>query len=127
MAARVLVAEDDNAVRLLVGTLLRRASYRVDFASDGAETIASLESNDYDAVVLDLMMPGASGFEVLAWLHRTKRGLARSRVIVLTAVAATELKHLTSDRVFAVIRKPFDNDDLMATVKRCVEGAASPS
>src|SRR5207245_2704109 len=83
MAGRILVAEDDDGVRLLVGTVLHRAGFRVDFAGDGTETIASLTGGvDYDAIVLDLMMPGSSGFEVLAWMHREKRDASRRRVIV---------------------------------------------
>ena len=122
MAGRILVAEDDDGVRLLVGTVLHRAGFRVDFAGDGTETIASLTGGvDYDAIVLDLMMPGSSGFEVLAWMHREKRDASRRRVIVLTALSDRDLKHLTPDRVFAVIRKPFDVDEMVATVRRCVE------
>jgi DNA-binding NtrC family response regulator len=59
---------------------------------------------------------------VLAWLHRMKRGFARRRVIVLTAMAQKDLTNLSDERVFAVIRKPFDVDELRNTVQRCVEG-----
>jgi DNA-binding response OmpR family regulator len=120
MPARVLVAEDDEGVRSFLGTALQRAGFEVEFAADGNETLAALNDGNYGAIILDLMMPGASGFEVLAWLHKFKRSTARSRVIVLTAMAERDLKNLTPDRVFAVIRKPFDLSEMLATVTRCV-------
>jgi CheY-like chemotaxis protein len=128
---RVLIAEDDEAIRAMAGTLLRHAGHDVDFAANGAEAIACLEANDYDCILLDLMMPTASGFEVLAWMHRERRGVASRRVIVLTAMATASLTNLTADRVFAVVRKPFDIDELRALVDRCVSagqsGASAPS
>ena len=106
--AKVLVAEDDVGIRTLVGSVLRRAGHSVEFAADGNETIERLSTSDYDAILLDLMMPSASGFEVLAWMHREKRGVAKRSVIVMTAMAERDLSNLTEQRVFAVMRKPFD-------------------
>jgi CheY-like chemotaxis protein len=122
VAPRVLIAEDDDGVRLLLGTILRRSGALVEFAGDGREAIEMLRMNDYDAILLDLMMPMASGFEVLAWLHQEKRGLAQRRVIVLTAMAERDLVNLTKDRVFAVLRKPFELDELMTRVSSCIAG-----
>lgn len=120
MPARILVAEDDDGIRSLIGVALRKEGYEVEFAADGDETIAAIGVTDYDAILLDLMMPGASGFEVLASLHRKKSDIAKKRVIIVTAMAEKDLKNLTADRVFAVIRKPFDLDDMLATVARCI-------
>jgi len=119
------LAEDDQAIRALVGSVLNRAGLKVEFAADGKEAIERLQENPYDAILLDLMMPTASGFEVLAWMHKEKRGVAKQCVIIVTAMAEKELAHLTEDRVFAVIRKPFDIDELMDTVKRCIDARKS--
>jgi two-component system alkaline phosphatase synthesis response regulator PhoP len=123
--AKVLVAEDDVGIRTLVGSVLRRAGHSIEFAADGNETIDRLCSSDYDAVLLDLMMPTASGFEVLAWMHREKRGAAKRIVIVMTAMAERDLSNLTEQRVFAVMRKPFDIDELVAKLDLCL--AMSPT
>jgi CheY-like chemotaxis protein len=125
VAARVLLAEDDQGIRALVGSVLHRAGLTVEFAADGKEAIECLQENSYDAILLDLMMPTASGFEVLAWMHKEKRGAAKQCVIILTAMPEKELAHLTKERVFAVIRKPFDIDELMETVKRCIDARKS--
>lgn len=124
VAARILLAEDDQGIRALVGSVLHRAGLKVEFAADGKEAIERLQENSYDAILLDLMMPTASGFEVLAWMHKEKRGAAKQCVIILTAMPEKELANLTSERVFAVIRKPFDIDELMETVKRCIDAKA---
>jgi CheY-like chemotaxis protein len=123
--ARVLVAEDDAEVRALIGAVLRQAKHDVEFAADGQEAIDSLSTTDYDAVLLDLMMPKASGFEVLAWLHRSKPGFAKRSVIVLTAMAEPDLVNLTQERVYAVIRKPFDINLLAARVAESLAAAAA--
>jgi CheY-like chemotaxis protein len=113
---RVLVAEDDAEVRALIGALLRRTSYAVDFAADGQEAIERIEKGSFDVILLDLMMPKASGFEVLAWMHRAKPGLAKRSVIVLTAMAERDLANLTHERVHSVLRKPFDIGELQAKI-----------
>ena len=122
--AKVLVAEDDVGIRTLVGSVLRRAGHSVEFAADGNETIERLSTSDYDAILLDLMMPSASGFEVLAWMHRAKPGVAKRSVIVLTALAEKDLANLTEARVFAVIRKPFDINLLVTKIAESLAATA---
>jgi two-component system OmpR family response regulator len=122
--ARVLVAEDDAEVRALIGAVLRQGKHQIEFAADGSEAIERMGAGDYDIILLDLMMPKASGFEVLAWMHRAKPGLAKRAVIVLTAMAEADLVHLTQERVFAVIRKPFDVNALVAKIAESLAAAA---
>jgi len=123
--ARVLVAEDDADVRALIGAVLRRSGHAIEFAADGRETIEALREGDFDVVLLDLMMPTASGFEVLAWMHRAKPGMAKRSVIVVTAMAEKDLKNLADGRVFAILRKPFDINDLQARIAESL--AAAPT
>ena len=123
--ARVLVAEDDAEVRALIGAVLRRAGHTVEFAADGRETIESIGEIDFDVVLLDLMMPVASGFEVLAWMHRAKPGMAKRSVIVVTAMAEKDLHNLGDGRVFAILRKPFDINDLQAKIAEALTAAAT--
>ncbi len=122
--ARVLVAEDDAEVRALIGAVVSQAGHQVEFAADGREAIESLSSGNFDVMLLDLMMPKASGFEVLAWMHRAKPGIAKRSVIVLTAMAEKDLVNLTQDRVFAVVRKPFDLNRLLTKIAESLAAAA---
>ena len=121
--ARVLVAEDDAEVRALIGAVVRQAGHKIEFAADGQEAIDCLGKTDYEIVLLDLMMPKASGFEVLAWMHKARPGMAKRAVIVLTAMAEKDLTHLTHDRVFAVIRKPFDINLLSTKIAESLASA----
>lgn len=61
---RILVADDDQGIRLVLSTHLRRRGWEVDEAVDGTDAIDRLEHEEYDAVVLDQKMPGRTGIEV---------------------------------------------------------------
>ena len=93
--ATVLVAEDDDDLRGVLTASLTRNGHRVIQARDGAEALASLERDQVDLLVLDLVMPNIDGFEVLARLKRTGRG-ATLPVVVVTGTdrSTTELQAL---------------------------------
>lgn len=117
--AHILIAEDDEAVRALIRTLLKRNGYAVDAVKNGAEALVKLAECDYDAILLDLNMPITDGHEVMAHLERTTPGRVAERVIVITAVSNAELRKLDGRAVFQVIRKPFDLDVLLSAVAEC--------
>ncbi|HWN67048.1 MAG TPA: response regulator, partial [Haliangium sp.] len=62
---RILIVDDDDAIRALVVTVLRRRGYRLDTARNGLEALEKLKNCRYSLVVLDLMMPRMSGYDVL--------------------------------------------------------------
>jgi CheY-like chemotaxis protein len=112
--ARVLLLDDDASMRRLVGLLLKRAGHRVSEAIKGNEAIAALEREDFDAILLDLMMPHEGGMTVLRHLRENKPQMLR-RVILLTGAPDTLLSSL-SDEIFAVVRKPFKPEELVSAV-----------
>lgn len=114
----VLVIDDDPSLQKLFVTLLRRQGFDVDCASDGFEGIARLKQRNYNAVLLDLMMPKLSGFEVLQQLERDSPEMLE-RVIVTTGVSSRIIETIKTDQIYALIRKPFDIDDLIDTTRRC--------
>lgn len=85
MAAKILVVDDEPDIAALVAYHLARESYRVRTASSGPEAISALESETPDLVVLDLMLPGMSGLEVLKEI-RGRAELEGLPVILLTAM-----------------------------------------
>lgn len=119
----VLLVDDDPAVRSLLAAILTRDGLPHEPAADGAEAIARLRRRDYDAVILDLMLPERNGFEVLRFL-KAERPHLLERVIVITAASGSTLRHF-SDRalLFDLIQKPFDVVDLSDTVRACVRKA----
>ncbi|HVT45701.1 MAG TPA: response regulator [Thermoanaerobaculia bacterium] len=108
--------DDDHAIRSLVTTLLTREEYDVDTASDGLEAVLKLGLSEYSLIVLDLMMPLVSGFEILQFLSEQRPAMLQ-RVVVMTAVGEKDLQGLKGYDAVPVIRKPFDIADLMRAVR----------
>lgn len=119
---RILVAEDDASILRLVTAILRRAGYEVDTATNGRDTIESIDRTPYDAVVLDLMMPGSSGFNVLA--HLKVSNPQHKFVIIMSAASPDIVAKAVSLNVFAVLHKPFDISELTAAVGACIDAGA---
>lgn len=119
----VLVAEDDDSLRILFGALLRRHGFLVDFVSNAAEVAERVARHDYDVVLLDLRMPDVSGFDVLRHFARHQPHLLQ-RTIVATGVGEKVLQSLGRNSVFAVLRKPFDLDELEQTIVDCANRGA---
>ncbi len=112
---RILIAEDESRVATHIRNGLVEAGYAVDVAADGYEALWLAESNPYDALVLDIMMPGADGVTVVRQLRR--KGL-RVPVILLTA------RHELEDRIRGLdagaddyLAKPFSMSELLARLR----------
>ncbi len=110
MDERVLVVDDEAAIRALVAKIVERAGLPVDSARDGAEAIEKLEANSYAVLVVDLMMPNVDGFAVVE--HLKERGGPRPAIIVITAGDTAAIRRLDGSLVHSVLRKPFDIDVL---------------
>lgn len=120
---KILVVEDDPPTQLLFKALLTRYGHTIELAPSGAEAIARLREGDYALIILDLMMPGVSGMDVIAALRESGRAIP---VIVCTAAGPIVTAGLDEDVVKAVLRKPFEIDELAGTVARLLRAAAPP-
>jgi DNA-binding response OmpR family regulator len=107
---RVLVVDDEPAIRALVAKIVDRAGLPVDTAFNGADAIARMEETEYTVVVVDLMMPIVDGFGVVD--HVRKLRGPRPAVIVISAGDSGMLRKLDGTVVHSVLRKPFDIDEL---------------
>ncbi len=114
----VLVVEDDPAICTLLEALMRRRGYDCHVVSDGNEAIRRLRRGTYSAILLDLMLPGAFGFEVIRFL-KAERPVMTSRVVVMTAASSATLRDFDPSMVRAVLRKPFDIAELLEHVTAC--------
>jgi CheY-like chemotaxis protein len=115
---RILVVDDDDAIRNLVERVLRREKYHVETARDGFEAIEKLAQNDYAAILLDLMMPRVDGHGVLRYLVE-ERPAPKPRVIVMTANLAGAAEAERAPVTARVLPKPFDIHDLVRHVRDC--------
>jgi CheY-like chemotaxis protein len=112
MSCSVLVIDDDAGIRVLLRTLLERHGVGVELAQDGAAGLQKVQERNYDAILLDLMMPGLDGFD---FVRRLSPEMLR-KVIVVTAVAERTLRQFDETIVRKVFRKPFDISELLSEV-----------
>jgi DNA-binding response OmpR family regulator len=117
--ARILVVDDDASVRGVVETVLAVEGHDVEVAEDGEQAVARLSDRETglpELVVLDVMMPGMSGFDVLAWV-REHEWVFDLPVLLLTAKVQLD-DQLTGWRTGCdgYVTKPFDPDDLIAQI-----------
>jgi two-component system response regulator MprA len=120
---KILVVDDERAVRESLKRALELEGYEVDMAGDGSEAIAQLDNGEQpDAVVLDLLMPGVDGLEVCRHVRRTGSTLP---VLMLTA------RDAVGDRVAGLdagaddyVVKPFALEELLARVRAMLRRAA---
>lgn len=119
--SRVLVADDDQAIRQLMSTIVKREGLEVDSAADGAEAIKLLGEHDYAVILVDLMMPRVDGFGVIEHLRKHPPAI-KPVVLVISAYADQKFKEVDPNVVSGVIRKPFEVADLGGIVRLCVTG-----
>lgn len=118
---RVLVADDDSAIRQLLCTIIRREHMEVDCVGDGTEAIARLEEQSYSVILLDLMMPRVSGFEVIEYLKKNPPAI-KPVVLVISAYADQRVRGVDASIVSGILRKPFEVADLGGIVSGCIHG-----
>lgn len=113
---RILVVDDEEALRAVLGTELESEGYLVKSAADGEEAIRILQGESFHLILLDIKMPNVDGFEVLKFV---KQKAPQTKVIMLTGFAdlknAIESKKLGAEDF---VSKPYDLVDLLTTVER---------
>lgn len=114
MAKTVLIVDDDEPTQTLLQALMRRSGVESVIAENGIAAIEILDArDDIGCMILDLMMPAVDGEAVID--HMTKRG-GSVPVIICTAAGSSGIPQFDPDIVRAIVRKPFDIDQLMRTV-----------
>lgn len=119
---RILVAEDEPCVASLIAYNLEQDGYRVTIAGDGEEALRSLAASPPELLVLDLLLPLRSGWQVLREIRaRRDLHLTELPVLVVSALACDRLeRQLTAMGAQAVIGKPFSVQGLRETVRRLI-------
>lgn len=110
----VLIADDDVAVRTLLGRFLESEGFNVVFASNGRQAISEFLIMPYDLLLLDLMMPGADGWEVFNALSKLHPMMP---IIIMTALPHQQ-EHAERAGVDALLEKPLDLPFLLQTIQQ---------
>ena len=115
MSARVLIVEDEPGIQLVIADLLRAEKYLVETATEGSAGLSLATGRKFDLLILDVMLPGADGFEIC---HEARQRGFDGAILMLTA------KGQVDDRVRGLetgaddyLVKPFNPDELVARVK----------
>ena len=112
---RILLAEDEAALAKAIAKIFEKNNYSIDVVHDGQDAIDYLEAGNYDAAVLDIMMPKVDGITVLRKLRESGSDLP---VCILTAKAEVDDKVLGLDSgANYYLTKPFDAKELLAAVR----------
>jgi CheY-like chemotaxis protein len=123
----VLVVDDDSSIRKLLVAVLRREGYRMVEARNGREALTQMSTGNTDLVIMDLVMPEVSGWQVLQE-RAADPVLLRIPIIVVSASnTAQAAARLLDQHVFAVISKPFDLEILLEAVTSCLAHPDIPS
>src|ERR1700690_2603754 len=119
---RILVVEDEPDLLASLAQALREEGYAVDTAANGDDGLFNAEGTDYDAIILDVMLPGLDGWEILKRLRKTKK----TPVLMLTA------RDQSRDRVRGLdtaaddyVVKPFDLPELFARLRALIRRHAN--
>ena len=118
---RILLAEDDDAMRVYLQRALNQAGYIVDAVDRGTEAIPLLENSQYELLLSDIVMPEMDGIELA---QRCNEISPSTKVMFITGFAAVTLKASREQPHAKVLSKPFHLRDLVIEVERALE---SPS
>ncbi len=116
---RILVAEDDEVNRMVIGAFLQPGGHRVVFAHNGAEAVAAVQEHGFDLVLMDAMMPGMDGPTATARIRALPGPVARLPIIALTANAMVgDRERYMAAGMDGYVSKPIDRHDLRAEMAR---------
>lgn len=122
MTKKILIADDEPNIVISLEFLMKREGFDVSVANDGEEAVRSIRSDPPDLVLLDVMMPKKTGFEVCQEI-KAEPELAGVRILMLTAKGRdTEVAKGLALGADAYMTKPFSTKELVAKVQELLEG-----
>src|SRR5215813_5639576 len=122
---RVLVADDDAAIRHGISKLLENVGFEVSEAADGIAALNAIQEKRYDLIFLDIWMPHLSGLEVLA---RIRTGANRPKVIVTTSDGTSEtLLRAVKEQAYDYLSKPFPPREAVEAAQRALSANQEPT
>ena len=117
---KILVIDDDLAIRVLLQAVLRRMKFDVELAEDGAAGLEKLQTgHTYDLILLDLMMPRLNGYEFIEQITQ-RYAENRPHIVVFTAAGKRGVDKIPANAVCNSILKPFDLDTFIGIIAECL-------
>ncbi|MBN2043117.1 MAG: response regulator [Candidatus Aenigmarchaeota archaeon] len=118
--SQILIVDDEPDTVDMIKSILEMYGFSVNTAHNGKECLKKVNKNNTELVLLDIMMPDMSGWEVFNKIRKTKKNL---KVIFISVVEISpeRKQSLIKDGLFDYINKPFTKDDLVGRVKNAIE------
>lgn len=118
---KILVIDDDLAIRVLLQAVLRRMHFDVSLAEDGQAGLERVKSDGpYDLILLDLMMPRLNGYEFIERVGQQFTKETRPHIIVFTAAGKRGVDKIPDGAVCNSILKPFDLEKFIELIRECL-------
>ena len=119
MLVRILLADDDPALRRVLQFKLRKQGFEVTAVEDGAKALESLKESSFDLLLSDMKMPGLTGIELL---EQSKKVRPELEVILMTAYAeVSQAVQAVKLGAFDYLTKPFEDDQLFLAIEKAVK------
>ena len=116
VSSRILLAEDDDINRLYLSTLLKRRNWEIHEAVDGLQAVELCKQNSYRIILMDVSMPGLDGFQAARQIRDSGNN---TPIIAITAHSLLDLKkNLADTGVDDILRKPFNEENLLKAIYR---------
>jgi len=121
MEEKILIAEDDKFLRLIIAEILKHQKYNIIEAEDGQKAIDIIESEDIDLAIVDLMMPKIDGFELI---KRIRNNPEKAHIPIIILSALSENKNIVKGISIGAdiyLSKPIENEILLANIKNLLK------
>jgi len=119
MAKKILIVDDEEDTLTLTRTILEDKGYEVVTVKSGKEALTKFKKEKFDLILLDILMPGMSGFTVLEKMRETDKKTKITFLSVLE-VSQKRLRELKKQGISDYILKPYDEIDLIKSVKKVI-------
>lgn len=110
---KILVVDDESAIREVVREYLTMMDFEVGLAENGHEALKRLHDNEFDLVITDLMMPKMSGIEMIHTIRKTME----NQPVILLSGSDIDGMTVSNDAFTKLLKKPFSFDELMKTIQ----------
>jgi len=118
MNMKILLIDDDEAIRKSFALTLRDAGFHVDLAASGTQGLECLQQHSYDLIFLDLKMPGMNGCETLFQIRKINPDIPVYIITAFHEEYLSDLERLTDKNIsFELLKKPIDSENLIALTK----------
>lgn len=123
---KILIIDDNDIVQLVLQKILVKEGYAVDIAVNGKEGISRIGEQSYSLIITDLMMPYASGFEIISKIRQHPR--SRTAPIIIISAVTNEESVLEGFKLGAddYLKKPITGRELIIRVKRLLDAQQKP-